>query len=676
MCNQKAIPSRIIVALLVFTLLFSTNGLSRCFAADDIQNNYIAVSAGDGHTVALMEDGTVWAWGINTSGQIGNGDRGVVKSPTKIDGLSNIIAIDANRDFTLALRSDGTVWAWGGNEFGVLGDDLPNRSFVPLKITGLNNIIAVAAGDTHCAAVSKDGTVFTWGRNAFGQLGNGTGYKKTSIITQVSGVSNIKAVAVGKRHTLALKSDGTVWAWGNNEEGQLGTNPGSREDTGIASQIKGFTGAIAISAGEYHSAALMDDGTVWIWGSNEYGQLAKSTKQSVTVPTLVDGLTNIKSIALGRRHSVVLKNDGTVWTWGGNNSGQLGTGNSDISINPTQVNGLSNIASISTHVFSTTALDTSGKLWTWGDASGSSPQRVLYKATEAPVVTTEPSTIPKPTVSPNNGYTTTNTIFLKIDDSYMTVNGSTKEIDPGNGTSPIVEDGRTMIPIRALIEIMGGTVGWDEKESKVIIKLNNNNLEMGIDKKVIKLNDTEKPVDAAPKVINGRTMVPVRFVAENLGCSVAWDEDSQKITIKFTGKIPVFEPDERIAKAGEGIIKGNEYILDGKVLFNDKNGIISALLSPDKKYVAYTWSQMEVILYDIEKDTKVTLYDMPLTEAYGTSYMFKSVAGNRINLIKWTADSQKIIFKKYNAAGFSGGDGNYEINKDEIYQTPVVTQEN
>lgn len=273
-------------------------------------------------------------------------------------------------DHTIALKADGTVWGLGGNAFGQLGNGTLQSKQVPEQVTSLSDVIAVAAGERHTAAVKSDGTVWTWGFNTSGQLGDGSSSQRNSPVqvSGVSGISDIVDIAAGSWHTVALKSDGTVWAWGtcyyhsadyNYDDGRSGYK--------IPVQISGLTGVSAITAGSNHTAVLKSDGTVWMWGDNTYGQLGDGTTQSRQVPGQVLGLSDIVAIGTGAEHTVALKQDGTIWAWGSNTYGQLGDGTETNSYTPVQIPTISGVSAIAVGAYSTVAVKSYGTVWTWGN---------------------------------------------------------------------------------------------------------------------------------------------------------------------------------------------------------------------------------------------------------------------------------------------------------------------
>jgi len=183
------------------------------------------LSAGEQYSLALKSDGTVWAWGSNRSGQLGDGTGGNLydykAEPVQVSGLSGAVAVSAGSRHSLAVKEDGTVWAWGYNGSGQLGDGTTDQRFTPVQVSGLSGILAVSAGNSHSLAVKQDGTVWAWGANWSGLLGDGTNTDRYTPV-RVSGSSDAVAVSAGGDHSLGLRGDGTVWAWGYSGSGQLG----------------------------------------------------------------------------------------------------------------------------------------------------------------------------------------------------------------------------------------------------------------------------------------------------------------------------------------------------------------------------------------------------------------------------------------------------------------------
>jgi len=250
-------------------------------------------------------------------------------------GLSDVVSIAAGDGFYLALKNDGTVWAWGGNGYGQLGDSTGIDSSTPVRVLGIADVSAIAARGASALALKQDGTVWAWGLEREIVVDVVGEWKSRSIPVKVSSLTNVSAIAEGNCFSLALKSDGTVWAWGWNDVGQLGD--GTRINRSTPLQVSGLTGVCAISAGDSHSLALKNDGTVWAWGWNYFGKLGGGTDAYSTKPVQVSDLSGVIAIATGVHHSLAIKNDGTVWAWGGNSVGELGDGTITTRVNPVQV---------------------------------------------------------------------------------------------------------------------------------------------------------------------------------------------------------------------------------------------------------------------------------------------------------------------------------------------------
>jgi alpha-tubulin suppressor-like RCC1 family protein len=332
-----------------------------------------ALAAGEAHSLAVRENGTVWAWGSDEYGQLGNGSSGAGSAPAQVPGLSGVIALTAGVHHSLAVRDDGTVWAWGRNHYGQLGDGTDAQRDAPVQVPGLTGITAVAAGAEFSLALRNDGTVWAWGYDAFGQLGdgNGTGFSSYSPV-QVSGLTGITAIAAGHSHGLALRGDGTVWAWGLDSRGQVGDGAPASSGVEAPVQVLGLSRVTAVSAGTGHSLALRDDGTVWAWGWNEAGQVGDVvTTTPRFAPVQVRELTGVTAISAGHSHSLALLGDGSMPGWGSNSAGQLGNGTTTDRFTPVPVAQLANVTQVTAGEDHTAALRDDGTVWVWGSNSAS-----------------------------------------------------------------------------------------------------------------------------------------------------------------------------------------------------------------------------------------------------------------------------------------------------------------
>ncbi|MCL2707010.1 MAG: hypothetical protein FWE97_02455, partial [Dehalococcoidia bacterium] len=338
---------KIFTVTLLTVFLFSTSSLTavltqqKAYAAQQIgttspalqspMSNYgltmqiEKIVSGDSHTIALMNDESVWAWGLNTNGQLGNGTTISSNTPVQVSGLTNVTAIAAGGTHNLAIRTDGTVRAWGNNLNGQLGDGTTTQRATPVQVSGLTNVTAIAAGSNHSLATKSDGTVFAWGLNSSGQLGNGTTADSNTPV-QVSGLTSVTAVAAGSAHSLARRSNGAVWAWGLNGNGQLGD--GTTTSSNAPVQVSGLTNVTAVAAGDSHSFSVKSDGTAYAWGLNSSGQLGDETITERYIPVQASGLTGVTMIAAGGAHSLALKaySFSSVLACGSDEHGQLGLG--------------------------------------------------------------------------------------------------------------------------------------------------------------------------------------------------------------------------------------------------------------------------------------------------------------------------------------------------------------
>jgi len=318
-------------------------------------------------SLVVKSDGTVWAWGTNDRGQLGDGTTADRFTPAQVLGLGDVVAISTGYSHSIALKSDGTVWTWGANDSGQLGDGTTIDRHEPVKVLGLGDVVAISTGYSHSLALKSNGTLWTWGANHKGQLGDGTTADRHEPV-QVLGLGDVVAISAGINFSLALKIDGTVWSWGENDSGQLGD--GATINRYEPAQVLGLSNVTDISTKYLHSLALKSDGTVWSWGANYRKQIGDGTMIDRHEPVQVPNLRDVVTISAGTTFSLVLKRDSTVWSWGSNTSGQLGYGTAgDDSGVPVRVMGMSDVFSISAGRYSTLALKNNGTVWAWGSNS-------------------------------------------------------------------------------------------------------------------------------------------------------------------------------------------------------------------------------------------------------------------------------------------------------------------
>ena len=338
---------------------------------------YYGIAAGYRHSVALKDDGTVWTWGDNVYGQLGNGTTTGTNRGTQVSGLSNVKAVAAGGYHTLALKQDGTVWVFGSGTYGQLGNGTTTGTqTTPVQVSGLSNVVKIVAGGNHSFATKSDGTIWGWGQGSYGQLGNGASVNKTTPV-QISALSNIVQILGGNSHSIALKADGTVWIWGGGYNGCLGN--GTTTGTNSPIKVSGLSNIASVGIGNSYSAAVTTTGSVYNWGRNSNGQLGNSGTTDSLVPILVNGVSNVTKIEGGDAHTIALTSTGQLWAWGCDASGQLGDGTKVDKWVPTQITSVTGVTDASAGSGFTLYLKSDGTIWgvgsnyylTLGDGTGS-----------------------------------------------------------------------------------------------------------------------------------------------------------------------------------------------------------------------------------------------------------------------------------------------------------------
>jgi alpha-tubulin suppressor-like RCC1 family protein len=374
---------------------------SPVLAEDDSPCSIKTVEAGNDFSFVIDMDGMLWSWGRNHNGVLGVGLSPASFVPLRVAAIHEVVAVSAGRFHALAITADGKVWSWGSNYRGELGNGTTTEADTPQIVDGLSGIVAVAAGAEQSMALGSDGTIWAWGNNSQGVLGTGTMEFALTTPLQVLGpfgqglLTNVTNIAVGwDGHFQAVRSDGTVWGWGQNGAGQLGIGVPTPGTVLVRApiQVKGpegigfLDGVVSVVAGTQYSLVLRADGTVWGWGKGLGGQLGTGIFERSYTPIQTAGpdgvghMNDATEIAVGLHSSLALTGDGAMWGWGWNNDGQLGDGGfAHYVLAPSGVKGpggegfLENVVSISAGPGHTMAVTDDETTWVWGFAFGSRP---------------------------------------------------------------------------------------------------------------------------------------------------------------------------------------------------------------------------------------------------------------------------------------------------------------
>jgi len=305
--------------------------------------DWSAVSSSRYGGAGIRADGTLWSWGYSSNSVPMLGDNTIVpkSSPVSVvGGFTDWVSVSRGQFFSSALRSSGQIWCWGQNTNGQLGDDTTTARRSPVSlIGGISDWTKHSSGFSHSLALRSNGTLWAWGNGLSGQLGNNASSNRSSPVSVVGGFTDWVSVDGGNIYTLAVRANGTAWAWGNGGNGRLGDNTTSNRSSPV-SVVGGFTDWIFLSAGERHSLGLRSNGTIWSWGYNTSGQLGDNTTVTKSSPvSVVGGFTDWTSINAADAHNVALRANGTLWSWGANSFGQLGDNTTSNRSSPVSVVG-------------------------------------------------------------------------------------------------------------------------------------------------------------------------------------------------------------------------------------------------------------------------------------------------------------------------------------------------
>jgi len=333
--------------------------------------------------------------------------------------------------------------------------------------------IAIDASSISSFAIRSDGSLWAWGGNWDGQLGDGTTITRHS---RIRVLDDVVAVSAGGVHTMAIKSDGSLWAWGNNWTSQLGD--GTAE--GKLSPVKVMEDVVAVSAGSVHTMAIKSDGSLWAWGANWAGQLGDGTTVARRLPVRIMEDVTAVSVAM---HTMAIKSDGSLWAWGNNWHGLLGDVTEIFRQSPTRV--MENVAEVASAAWHTLAISADGSLFAWGD----------------------------------NTYRQLGII--------VRLNGRPVEFD----VPPKLESGRVLVPLRAIFEEMGASIEWDSARQAVTATKDDTVIVLAIGSTSPTVNGRIVTIDVPGTIEGGRTLVPLRFIAESFDVNVHWDSGTRSVSI-------------------------------------------------------------------------------------------------------------------------------------------------
>jgi alpha-tubulin suppressor-like RCC1 family protein len=355
------------------------------------------LSSGSAHTAAVKTDGTLWTWGGGPFGRLGTNDSITRSTPvTTFAGGTDWKQVSSGYQHTAAIKTNGTLWVWGSGGFGRLGNNFITNRSTPVQVFGsATNWKQVSAGNLHTAAIKTDGTLWTWGNGTLGRLGNNATIDRSTPVTTFAGGTNWKQVSSGNQHTAAVKTDGTLWTWGSGGSGRLGTNATITRSTPVTT-FAGGTNWKQVSSGDSNTAAIKTDGTLWTWGFGNSGRLGTNDTTSILTPvTTFAGGTNWKQVSSGLSHTAAIKTNGTLWTWGNGSYGQLGTNDTTNILTPvTTFAGGTNWKQVSSGDSHTIALVDDGvnkELYVWGNGSSGRLGALTIDTTNIPLQTIENS---------------------------------------------------------------------------------------------------------------------------------------------------------------------------------------------------------------------------------------------------------------------------------------------
>jgi len=352
--------------LLLIAFLFTSIANSQCHRLVDAGNTFV---------LALKTDNTLWGWGANYNGELGDGTYQLRPAISQIGNASDWLTIAAGGEHTIAIKADGTLWSWGSNTAGQLGDGTTVKKNIPIQIGTDNDWRAISTKGFTSFAIKQNGTLWGWGQNNISNVGLGFYSLNITIPTQVGTETNWKNIYAGFDITVAIKTDNTLWAWGSNLSGKIGVG-GFTGNYLSPIQIGTDTDWKEVSTGS-HTLALKQNGTMWAWGNNSHGELGDNSNINKDLPLQIGTDTDWLNVYATNYSSYSIKNNGTLWTWGSNTNYEMGNGTTtNISI-PTQLNNETNWESVSPRGSHAEAFKSDKSIYHWGANHGVLPATIV-----------------------------------------------------------------------------------------------------------------------------------------------------------------------------------------------------------------------------------------------------------------------------------------------------------
>lgn len=506
-------------------------------------------TGGSGHSLAVMNDGTLWGWGYNYQYQLGNGTRDNFATPVKI--MDNAVSVAAGSMHRLAVKSDGSLFGWGNNTYGQLGVSQDGQKYymagsgkeyysdTPVRI--MDGVASIAANDVYSYVIKKDGTLWAFGGNEeSGEylIGDGT----ASQPKPVKIMDNVVLVSAGGSNVLALKADGSLFMWGDNASGEIGDGT----TTARTKPVKVMNDVVTAAQGTFHTLAVKKDGSLWAWGSNYGGGLGDGTNKDSLVPVKI--MDDVVSAAAGTCHSLAVKKDGSLWTWG-QGVRDFG-GNKGYNYTPEKI--LEDVVYVSSKQYTNYAVKADGSLWAWGDGINlgniySSPfPREAMNQVKTP---SQLNLLPASSI-------TTEAMHKAKAPSFAVKPAATKILV--NGKAMILEayniKGNNYFKLRDIAMAINGTakqfeVGWDGAENFIRLTTNKAYTPVGGELSLPTTSSLKTAVTTGSRIyldgreiqlaafnIGGYNYFKLRDIAKALDFSVTWDEKAGTIRIDTSKK--------------------------------------------------------------------------------------------------------------------------------------------